>query len=206
MNQKYRKKPVVIEAVEWTGSNLREVIDFTGLNSSAEKWTWEEYEQVVKKDGLKIFTLEGPLIAAVSDYIIKGVNGEFYPCKPDIFAKTYESASTAPQPESSDREIAHRLCDALEVASLRAIGLKKENLTNEQLELYRKRRVLEVEAWLGVIADHDATIRADERRKAADVRTALHHLYADVLCDKEISVPDRLYHHVLNAAAILGES
>ena len=88
---KYRKKPVEIEAVQWTGDNLREVIDFTGLHPSAEKWTWEEYEAVVAQDGLKIFTLEGPLKAAVLDWIIRGVQGEFYPCKPDIFEQTYEA-------------------------------------------------------------------------------------------------------------------
>ena len=90
MVKQYRKKPVVIEAVEWTGSNLREVIDFIGLHPSAEKWTWEEYEQVVKADGLKIFTLEGTHMATIGDFIIKGVHGETYPCKPYIFAKTYE--------------------------------------------------------------------------------------------------------------------
>lgn len=88
----FRKKPVGIEAVRWTGDNLREVIDFTGLHPSAEKWTWNEYETVVRESGLKIFTLEGPLMATVGDWIIKGVKGEFYPCKPDIFAATYEPA------------------------------------------------------------------------------------------------------------------
>jgi hypothetical protein len=87
---KFRKKPVVIEAVKWTGENLRDVIRFTGLHPSANKWTWGEYENVVSKDGLKIFTIEGPLMAAVGDWIIKGVKGEFYPCKPDIFEMTYE--------------------------------------------------------------------------------------------------------------------
>jgi hypothetical protein len=68
------------------------VIDFTGLHSSANKWTWEEYAEVVRKDGLKIFTMEGQLMATIGDWIIKGVKGEFYPCKPDIFAATYEPA------------------------------------------------------------------------------------------------------------------
>lgn len=87
---KYTKKPVVIEAVRWTGANLREVIDFTGLHPSANKWTWEEYESVVLKDGLKIFTLEGPMMAGVGDWIIRGIKGEYYPCKPDIFEATYK--------------------------------------------------------------------------------------------------------------------
>lgn len=54
---RYRKKPVVIEAILWCGTNLKEVIDFTGLHPSANKWTWEEYEAVVKKDGFKIVSL-----------------------------------------------------------------------------------------------------------------------------------------------------
>lgn len=90
---KFRKKPVVIEAIQWTGDNLQEVITFTGLNESARKWTWEEYEDVVMREGLKIFTLEGPLMASVGDYIIRGVRGELYPCKPDIFKQTYEGVA-----------------------------------------------------------------------------------------------------------------
>ncbi len=91
----YRKKPVVIEALRWCGTNLKEVIDFTGLHPSADKWTWAEYEAVVAKDGFKIFTLEGAHMVSVGDYIIKGVKGEFYACKPDIFALTYERELSA---------------------------------------------------------------------------------------------------------------
>jgi hypothetical protein len=90
MIKKYRKKPVVIEAVEWTGENLREVIDFTGLHPSAMKWTWDEYRDVVQKEGLKIFTLEGPLHASIGDFIMKGVHGECWPIKNDILAETYD--------------------------------------------------------------------------------------------------------------------
>lgn len=107
---KYRKKPVVIEAVLWTGDNLKEVIAFTGLHPSAKKWTWKEYESVVREQGLRIFTLEdGPAqqvshFASVGDYIIRGVKGELYPCKPDIFAATYEPAlrQVAPQEPHPD--------------------------------------------------------------------------------------------------------
>jgi hypothetical protein len=87
---KFRKKPVVIDAVKWTGENLKEVIDFTGLNESANKWTWQEYENIVRIEGLRIFTLEGVMCACVGDWIIKGVKGEFYPIKNDIFEATYE--------------------------------------------------------------------------------------------------------------------
>lgn len=90
MIKNYKKKPVTIQAIQWTGDNLREVIDFTGLHESAHKWSWDEYQHVVNTQGLKIFTLEGSMMASIGDFIIKGVKGEFYPCKPDIFSATYE--------------------------------------------------------------------------------------------------------------------
>ena len=89
---KFRKKPVVIDAVRWTGENLEEIINFVGLHPSAKKWTWDEYQQVVKEQGLKIFTLEGRMDANIGDWIIRGVADECYPCKPDIFEQTYEPA------------------------------------------------------------------------------------------------------------------
>ena len=80
---KYRKKPVVIEAVQWSGNNLNEILDFM-------KDKQPNYYEDDEKKLLTIQTLEGNMIASVDDYIIKGVQGEFYPCKPDIFKKTYE--------------------------------------------------------------------------------------------------------------------
>jgi len=59
----FRKKPVVIEAVQWLGTNLLEVIRFTGQNASADHFKWEEYEDLVACEGLKIFTLEGAMLA-----------------------------------------------------------------------------------------------------------------------------------------------
>ena len=95
--EQYRKKPVTIEAVQWTGSNLREVITFTDgppdTRTQHAGMMWENYEDLVRRDGLKIFTLEGAMLASPGDWIIKGVKGEFYPCKPDIFAATYEPAA-----------------------------------------------------------------------------------------------------------------
>ena len=87
---KATKKPVTIDAVEWKGDNLLEVIRFTGQHASAMDLKWEDYESLVKKKGLMIFTLEGKHLASVGDYIIKGVKGECYPCKPDIFKATYD--------------------------------------------------------------------------------------------------------------------
>ena len=90
----YRKKPVTIQAIKWTGENLIAVITFTDgppdTRSSHAGMMWDQYEELVKRDGLKIFSLEGAHIAAVGDMVIKGVQNEFYYCKPDVFAATYE--------------------------------------------------------------------------------------------------------------------
>ena len=90
---RFRKKLVEIEAVRWTGDNLKEVLSFTGIPSSTEIWTRREYEDMVKEDGLPVFTLSGKVNASIDDWIIRGVKGEFYPCKPDIFRETYEEVS-----------------------------------------------------------------------------------------------------------------
>lgn len=81
MIKKYRKKPVTIEAIQWNGENLFEIDKFT-------QGKVKNHESV-----LIIPTLEGDMYASLSDYIIKGVNGEFYPCKPDIFDKTYDEVT-----------------------------------------------------------------------------------------------------------------
>ena len=90
----FRKKPVVISAIQWTGENLRDVISFTDCHPDTRSrhagMAWEAYEDLVSRDGLKIFTLEGKMSASVGDWIIRGVKGEYYPCKPDIFDATYE--------------------------------------------------------------------------------------------------------------------
>lgn len=78
---KYRKKPVVIEAIQWTGENYKELCDFMGRDPI--------YPDSNRND-LIIETLEGSHIASQYDFIIKGIQGEFYPCKPDIFKETYE--------------------------------------------------------------------------------------------------------------------
>lgn len=75
---KYRKKPVVVEAVRFIGSNYEEIRKFIGQDTLCSNLS------------VVIPTLEGDMIAQKGDYIIKGVQGEFYPCKPDIFAETYE--------------------------------------------------------------------------------------------------------------------
>ncbi len=99
---KFRKKPVIIDAVQLTPNSIREVEEFiTGMRvvteTSISQEKWYEYCQIIKEQGgRKIRTLEShdaDLLASFGDWIIKGVNGEFYPCKPDIFEKTYEEVA-----------------------------------------------------------------------------------------------------------------
>ena len=82
---KYRKKPVVIEAVEFKD----EIHCFEELDKLEMDPIRVDYKNP-DKPVIKIETLEGIMIGQVGDFIIKGVNGEFYPCKPDIFKKTYD--------------------------------------------------------------------------------------------------------------------
>jgi hypothetical protein len=88
--QKFRKKPVVIEAMQWhIDVNTKEIEKFVGQNLE-----FKYDPETPGKYFLMIPTLESPHEAAADDWIIKGVNGEFYPCKPDIFKKTYEPVIT----------------------------------------------------------------------------------------------------------------
>ena len=93
--KQFRKKPVVIQAVQWTGQNFKEVIEFTGKHTRLCEWfeNWKSYGTHVKADGdiFKIITLTGAMNVTPGDWIIKRVQGEFYPCKPDIFEATYEA-------------------------------------------------------------------------------------------------------------------
>lgn len=83
---KYRKKPVEVEAFKWTGFPNK-----LGLSWMVDAILDGVVEYSGSSDDLKINTLEGTVTACVGDFIIKGVNGEVYPCKPDIFEKTYEA-------------------------------------------------------------------------------------------------------------------
>ena len=78
---KFRKKPVVIEAVQYLGGDESQdnVADFMDANIA------------VSGEAILIGTLEGEMMATPGDWIIKGIKGEFYPCKPEIFAATYEA-------------------------------------------------------------------------------------------------------------------
>lgn len=84
---KYRKKPVVIEAVQWNGHNFADICRFMNYVPDVDARELCNGEPSL----ILIPTLEGVMEASIYDYIIKGVHGEFYPCKPDIFKETYEA-------------------------------------------------------------------------------------------------------------------
>lgn len=107
MIKRYIKKPIVIEAVQFDGWNWREVYQF--MSDEPLMFT----QDFRKDEFIVIKTLEGDMKANIGDYIIKGVEGEFYPCKPDIFHKTYE---------------------ILEPEDFRIVNMKKLDLIEEQRE------------------------------------------------------------------------
>jgi hypothetical protein len=115
---KYRKKPVVIEAMEFAGgaAAATPIIDWVLAGDGSASWRGEgatyadpncptpEYHRThtfcpscpftTAHEALSILTLEGTMMASPGDWVIRGVQGEFYPCKPDIFAATYEPVSS----------------------------------------------------------------------------------------------------------------
>ncbi len=97
----FQKKPVVIEARQLTHENLYEILAWINSNSSEHSYSngWSASQPLV------IRTLEGNHAAIIGDWIIKGVKGEFYPCKPDIFEMTYDPCIVAvelPQQQEDD--------------------------------------------------------------------------------------------------------
>lgn len=83
--KRYRKRPVVIEAVRWTGDNIEELFKLEDF----------KLNYTLVNGVLGVYSLEGVMWASIGDYIIRGIKGEFYPCKPDIFKETYEEVTDA---------------------------------------------------------------------------------------------------------------
>lgn len=102
MVKTYKTRPCQIEAIEWNGNNVKEILVFMGrlphvdyvpmTNNTFESIMFENWihNQTDLNNRLTIKTLEGNMKANVGDYIIKGLKGEFYPCKPDVFNEKYE--------------------------------------------------------------------------------------------------------------------
>lgn len=89
MTGRYRKKPVVIEAIQFDGENFDAIAEFVMNQRHGDD---DVSGQAGSDPHMTIHTLEGDMRADVGDWIIRGVQGEYYPCKPDIFDATYEAA------------------------------------------------------------------------------------------------------------------
>lgn len=92
---KFKKKPVVIDAIQLKNDTVHEICNWINNDPTGRicGWCWDNDDKhLIPERYLIIETLEGNMKASEFDWIIKGVNGEFYPCKPDIFDKTYEVA------------------------------------------------------------------------------------------------------------------
>jgi uncharacterized 10.3 kDa protein in GP2-GP6 intergenic region len=88
MEHKYRKKPLVIDAWQFNKENYKNGVPPLFRDKSISYWSQYGGDVI----GGTVKTLEGEMEISENDWIIRGVNGEFYPCKPDIFEKTYEKA------------------------------------------------------------------------------------------------------------------
>lgn len=82
---KFMKKPIIIDAIQWTGKNIKETLSF--VTDIIDKTSDIEIDR-----NIIIHTLEGDIKANVNDWIIKGIKGEFYSCKPDIFEATHTAS------------------------------------------------------------------------------------------------------------------
>jgi hypothetical protein len=99
MISRFTKKPITIEAVEFVDATLAtmdNISEFMGEKKEIE------FDGTSVEPKIKIETLEGPIYASVGDFIIKGIHGEFYPCKPDIFFKSYDREGLEDRGELSD--------------------------------------------------------------------------------------------------------
>jgi hypothetical protein len=93
--QRYRKKPVEVEAIRFEIElhNTGEVAHFLGVSIKPNEWEWEELNNV-----FRIKTLEGRMLVRPGDWIIRGIQGEIYPCRDDIFRATYEPVEATVEP------------------------------------------------------------------------------------------------------------
>ena len=123
--KRYRKKPVVIEAVQWDGTSggANTVIDWINGHEGCARYRCAPGGCTGTEEGhrVAIETLEGTMSADAGDFIIRGVQGEFYPCKPDIFEKTYESAGG--KPEGYPTELADIIIRTLDLAYMLGIDI-----------------------------------------------------------------------------------
>ena len=157
--KRYVKKPIVIEAVQYNENNVQEILNFCG--GTAVVGTLNE---------ITIKTLEGPLHVSEGDFIIKGVKGEFYPCKPDIFEKTYDVVENAERPQTfgekavgitfnpsgSDEVYEAKMLAAKQIDLLEKVHIK---LTNDSANTSWVRNVLRTQAFNLIIQAQMALVK-----------------------------------------------
>lgn len=96
LDGKFRKRPVVIEAIQWDGDNIGAVRNFMHPVEPIYMAEFSNRDEIIGID-----TLEGRMVAKIGDWIIRGIAGELYPCKPDIFSASYEPAALAADEQES---------------------------------------------------------------------------------------------------------
>jgi hypothetical protein len=160
----YVKKPVVVQAVEYNGANKKEIEAFV------EKKLDTVYTELKEPLELKIPTLEGDMKASKGDYIIKGINGEFYPCKPDVFEKTYDVIENAERPQTfgekavgitfnpsgSDEVYEAKMLAAKQIDLLEKVHIK---LTNDSANTSWVRNVLRTQAFNLLVSAQMALVK-----------------------------------------------
>lgn len=164
--QKFIKKPVVIEAIQFTTNNEPNDVEMTRIVD----WINAESDMKISShNGTSIFinTLEGEMRAECGDWIIKGVKGEFYPCKPDIFKKIYdivESTQTFGQkavgitfnPSGSDEVYEAKMLAAKQIDLLEKVHIK---LTNDSANTSWVRNVLRTQAFNLLVSAQMALVK-----------------------------------------------
>lgn len=161
--QKFVKKPVVVEAIQYNGLNITEVEDFVGAKLPSV-WLSVEDTQLV------IPTLEGDMKVSKGDYVIKGIKGEFYPCKPDVFEKTYDVVEDGVKPQTfgekavgitfnpsgSDEVHEAKMLAAKQIDLLEKVHIK---LTNDSANTTWVRNVLRTQAFNALISAQMAVVK-----------------------------------------------
>lgn len=94
-SNRFRKKPVEVDAIQWTGENILAITEFMRPQEPVYVNNLSHMKFTNADDLVGIQTLEGLMVASKGDWIIRGIAGELYPCKPDIFAATYDAVDEA---------------------------------------------------------------------------------------------------------------
>ena len=161
--QKFVKKPVVIEAIQYDGTNITEI----------ETFVREKLPTIITSDlgaQLVISTLEGDMKVTKGDYVIKGIKGEFYPCKQDVFEKTYDVVEDGVRPQTfgekavgitfnpsgSDEVHEAKMLAAKQIDLLEKVHIK---LTNDSANTTWVRNVLRTQAFNALISAQMAVVK-----------------------------------------------